>query len=269
MIKNDLIDNKEKIKSSISIITATFNAELCLENLIKSIIPQKNSEVEFIIIDGNSSDKTLDIVNKYESYIDFWVSEPDKGIYDAWNKGIKVATGDWIMFLGADDCLKENALEKYMQYLNSYKKSKELLFLSSKREMIDIKGNLIRTTGYTWEWPLFKKFMTVSHPGALHSKMLFEKYGVYNTEYKISGDYELLLRPREKLRAAFLDDVTVVMSEGGASDSIKAVSEYFRASTQTGGNSRIQAGLSASLTILKFVIKKSLRKIGLNVYLMR
>lgn len=253
----------------ITIITATYNAELVLENLIQSIIPQKKENVEFIIIDGNSKDSTLEIIKKYESYIDFWHSEPDKGIYDAWNKGVMKATGDWIMFLGADDCLKENALEKYTEYINSYEKSKELLFLSSKREMIDIKGNLIRTTGYTWEWPLFKKFMTVSHPGALHSKILFEKYGVYNTEYKISGDYELLLRPREKLRAAFLDEVTVVMSEGGASDSIKAVSEYYRASTQTGGNSRIQAGLSASITIFKFVIKKSLRKIGLNVYLKR
>lgn len=259
------MDNKQ-----ISIITATFNAESCLENMIQSIISQKSEKIEFIIIDGGSKDKTIEIIKKYKNdVIDFWMSEPDKGIYDAWNKGIMKATGDWIMFLGADDCLKENALEKYTQYLNSYKKSKELLFLSSKREMIDIKGNLIRTTGYTWEWPLFKKFMTISHPGALHSKMLFEKYGVYNTEYKISGDYELLLRPREKLRAAFLDEVTVVMSEGGASDSIKAVSEYYRASTQTGGNSRIQAGLSASITILKFVIKKSLRKIGLNVYLKR
>ncbi|OWK71248.1 glycosyltransferase family 2 protein [Pedobacter sp. AJM] len=252
----------------ITIIVATFNADSCLENLIESIISQ-DANYEFILIDGGSKDKTIEIIKKYQSYINYWISESDKGIYDAWNKGIAKATGDWIMFLGADDYLKSNALKKYYNFLNVHPRIEDLLFLSSKREMIDLKGNLIRTTGYSWEWPLFKKFMTVSHPGALHSSRLFEKYGMYNIDYKISGDYELLLRPRENLNAAFMADVTVIMSEGGTSDSIKAITEYFKATTQTGGSSKASASINAIIVVLKFIVKKSLRKIGLNVYLKR
>jgi len=253
--------------NKISIITATYNAESCLQELINSLFTQGNADFEFIIVDGGSTDSTIDIIRNNNSAIDNWISEPDKGIYDAWNKGVALATGNWIMFLGADDMLMPGALEKYYSFLAS--QPDDLLFLSSRRQMLDVKGNLIRTTGYTWSWPLFQKFMTVSHPGALHSDKLFDQYGMYDVSYKISGDYELLLRPRNQLKAAFMDEVTVKMSEGGASDSIAAVGEYYRATTTAGGYSKIKAGTSATITILKFIIKKGLRKIGLNVYLQK
>jgi len=255
--------------NKISIITATYNAGSLLEGLILSIIQQKYKNYEFVIIDGGSTDSTIEVIKKYENYVSFWVSEPDQGIYDAWNKGVAKSTGDWLMFLGADDMLLPDALDNYVQFLEKYPDSDSLLLLSSKREMIDTNGKSIRKTGYAWEWPLFRKFMTISHPGALHAQKLFRQYGSYNTAFKICGDYELLLRPREKLKAAFMDIVTVKMSEGGASDSISAVLEYYKASTTTGGNSLIKAGYSAILTISKFIFKKSLRKLGINVYLQK
>ena len=93
----------------LTIITVVFNADKSIENTILSVIEQKkrykNRNIEYIIIDGKSTDNTIDIIKKYNQYIDFWISEPDKGIYDAMNKGIDIAKGEYIFFLGADDIL--------------------------------------------------------------------------------------------------------------------------------------------------------------------
>lgn len=212
----------------ISIVTATFKAELCLENLIKSIIPQKNNQVEFIIIDGNSTDCTLDIIKKYESYIDNWISEPDKGIYDAWNKGIKIANGEWIMFVGADDILLPNVLKSYINLLNS-KDFKNFDYISGNNEYINKNGNLIKILGNGAGWKLMRKGMSAAHVGSLHNKMnLFEKVGNYDLNYKICADYEILLRKRDNLKSFFINTRIAKMKVGGMSFSTKAIIETFR-----------------------------------------
>ena len=87
----------------ISIITAVLNGDKTLERTIQSVIDQDYKNIEYIIIDGGSTDGTLDIIKKYDHAIDYWMSEPDEGIYDAFNKGIQISSGEWIYFLGADD----------------------------------------------------------------------------------------------------------------------------------------------------------------------
>lgn len=101
----------------ISIVIATFNAAKTLERCLQSIVPQLTDATELVIVDGGSEDETLSIIKKYEQYVAYTVSEPDKGIYDAWNKGVKVAHGEWIMFIGADDILLPNALTLYLTKL--------------------------------------------------------------------------------------------------------------------------------------------------------
>jgi glycosyltransferase involved in cell wall biosynthesis len=251
----------------ITIITATYNAGAVLENLIQSIVPQKKETIEFIIIDGNSKDNTLDIVRKYESNIDFWISEPDKGIYDAWNKGIKVANGDWIMFIGADDELLPNSLSIYINYLKQNLNSNELDLLSSKRKMIDQQGKEIRIVGEKWIWPQCLKGMMISHPGAMHNKRLFNTYGIYDISYRIAGDYELLLRAKDMIKADFIDEITIVVSEGGISDSFAAIKEHYRAVTQHQPGSKLSLFLIDSITTLKYFTKSFLRKFGLNIHL--
>lgn len=251
----------------ITIITATYNAELVLENLIQSIIPQKNEKIEFIIIDGNSKDNTIEIIKKYGGYIDFWISEPDKGIYDAWNKGIKAATGDWIMFIGADDELMPDALSTYIRYLKQNLNSSELDILTSKRRMIDQSGKEIRVVGGKWIWPQCLKGMMISHPGAMHNKRLFDTYGNYDTSYRIAGDYELLLRPKDSIKADFIDEITIVVSEGGISDSFEGIKEHYRAVTQHQPSERFYLFLNDAITTLKFFTKTFLRKFGLNIHL--
>jgi glycosyltransferase involved in cell wall biosynthesis len=255
------------IQPVISIVTATYNAESHLQNLIKSIIPQKTERVELIIIDGKSKDGTIGIIEDNNEFIDYWISEPDTGIYDAWNKGINIARGKWIMFLGADDVLKENSLSKLMFSLKNIKTANEIDLISSKVEMINDQRHITRVKGWPWCWPNFLFEMTIAHPGALHSRKLFEKYGIFNVKYKITGDYELLLRAKSKLKTYFIDEVIVQMSEGGASDSIKAIKEQRRASIKTGGANSILAYLNFSGILIKYIIKKVFRKVGLNLYL--
>ncbi|NJL12522.1 MAG: glycosyltransferase [Microscillaceae bacterium] len=99
----------------ISIVTPSYNQGQYIEEAILSVIGQNYPNLEYIIIDGGSTDNTIEIIKKYEKHITYWVSEKDKGIYDAMNKGIDVATGEWIYFLGTDDLLSDNILIKIFQ----------------------------------------------------------------------------------------------------------------------------------------------------------
>lgn len=255
------------MSSTISIIIATYNAEKYLQNCLNSIIPQLNETIELIIIDGGSKDDTVEIIKKNRQHISCFITEPDKGIYDAWNKGIKNTTGDWIMFVGADDQLMPNALNIYNQFIVDNVESDDIDFISTRVRMIDENGNTIRIKGWPFLWPVFLKEMTIAHPGALHSKRLFEKYGNFNIDYKIVGDYEFLLRAGDSLKSLYLDTVTVIMSEGGASDSVKSIKEHYKAVTTTGKYPKHLALLNAILVYSKFRVKKLGRKIGLNLYL--
>lgn len=254
------------MSSTISIIIATYNAEKYLQNCLNSIIPQLNETIELIVIDGGSKDDSVEVIKKNQQHIASWISEPDKGIYDAWNKGLQNATGDWIMFVGADDQLMPNALSVYKQFIND-NVAADIDLISSTVQMIDENGTIIRIKGWPFLWPMFLKEMTIAHPGALHSKRLFEKYGNFNIDYKIVGDYELLLRAGNSLKSLYLDTVTVVMSEGGASDSVKSIKEHYKAVTTTGKYPKHLALLNAVIVYSKFKVKKLGRKIGLNLYL--
>ena len=109
----------------LSIITATYNSEKTLKATIESVLNQDISDFEYILVDGNSSDASVDIIESYSEKFKRkgvrykWISEPDTGIYDAWNKGVKLATGDWIAFLGSDDFYLDGALKDYSVILNS------------------------------------------------------------------------------------------------------------------------------------------------------
>jgi glycosyltransferase involved in cell wall biosynthesis len=238
----------------VSVVTVVFNGENNLERTIKSVISQTYKNVEYIIIDGGSTDGTLDIIKKYEHAIDYWVSEPDTGIYDAWNKGVRLSTGKWIAFIGADDTYEENAIQEYINYINTrtsidpeYVSSKVNLFIGNK------KGRVI---GNKWKWNIFKKYMNTAHVGSLHNRTLFSKYGLFDTEYNICGDYELLLRPRNNLRAEFVDSVTANMDLGGVSNQNKQVfEETLKAKVVAGGRSKLLSQIDKVLAISKWRIR--------------
>jgi len=238
----------------ITIITATYNSIECFPTAIESVRAQTYDNVEWIVVDGASSDDTLDLFKQNEDVIDYWISEPDKGIYDAWNKGIGFASGEWIAFLGADDSYFEGALEAYVTLIVNYRDS-QLDYISSRVNLTE-GCKKVRTIGQPWNWKTFQRYMTVAHVGSLHSRALFKKYGLYDTAYRICGDYELLLRPREKLKAAYIDFVSVNMSIGGSSDSSLALYEAERAKVLTGGRNSLLSYIEKMIAVGKLKLRK-------------
>lgn len=221
----------------ISVIIAVFNSEAYLEQCINSVLKQNYRNFELIIIDGNSSDASISIIKKYQQDIAFWVSEPDKGIYDAWNKGLQVAKGEWIVFIGADDVLHLDAFSLYINHINAHPNRHKLEFVSSLIELVNADLSHVRIVGAQWVWNEFRVRMSTWHVGCFHSRHFFSKYGIFDPSYKVSGDYELLLRPQSHLIASFLPLVLVQMRTGGVSARRlwKAVDETYRAKVSNTG----------------------------------
>lgn len=213
----------------ISIIIATFNAERTLERCLSSITNQLTNECELIIIDGNSKDNTLGIINKNKQFISCFISESDKGIYDAWNKGIKMAKGNWIMFIGADDVLLPNSISKYLKVIHHKENINTYDYICAYNEHIDKNGKILKIIGGEPKWSIFRRTMNAAHVASLHSKKnLFEEIGGYNLSFKICADYELLMRKKNKLRYIFIPEHIVRMQIGGMSFSTKAILETYK-----------------------------------------
>lgn len=230
----------------ISIVIATYNAEEFLATAIQSVINQTYQNYELIVIDGGSKDKTQSIIEQNRPHITYTVSERDNGIYDAWNKGVKAAKGDWIAFIGADDSLQPDALEKYADYIS--KNGSQWDIISSKGELIERSSEkVVGHIGLPWNWEVSRRWMIIAHPGSLHSRRMFNTYGYFNTDLKIVGDFEMLLRAKDKLKAGFMDLITIRIREGGVSDGVKARPEHFNVVINTGG-------LSVFLAAWDFII---------------
>lgn len=239
----------------ITVITVTFNAAKTLEQTILSVINQCYPNVEFIIVDGGSKDETLDILRKFEHAIDYWVSEPDKGIFDAWNKGVSLGSGDWIAFLGADDVYLDGALDAYAAVIS--KNSGTTLDYISSRVNLTKGGKIVRVIGGCWNWRAFSKYMNVAHVGSLHRASLFEQWSGFDPAYRICGDYELLLRPGADLRADYFEQTTVNMSIGGVSDSNwRALLEMTTAKIRTGRRNRVLSYAEFCIAIVKWRIRR-------------
>jgi glycosyltransferase involved in cell wall biosynthesis len=238
----------------VSVITAVFNAQDSIAACIESVLQQDYPNIEYIIVDGGSADGTLEVIRRYDDRIEIWISEPDKGIYDAWNKGLDLAKGEWIAFLGADDAFVPGAIRRYIEIAAQFPSAE---FLSSKAQ-------LIHPTGYSpifggpWEWPACSRLMTTIHVGTLHRRSLFERYGKFDAFYRIAGDYEFLLRAGGQLKAGFLPELTVMMRSGGASDSTAGLYEARHAKIQTGARSVPLANLDLMLLIPRFYIRRFL-----------
>ena len=240
-------------KPLVTIITAVLNGEKYLEETIQSVLQQTYENIEYIIIDGGSSDSTLSIINKHEGQIDYWISEPDDGVYGAWNKALATGRGDWFAFLGSDDILFSDAVSSYIKHLSSLPEDVE--FLSSRVELV-AKNKKTRVIGSAWNWKDFSRYMNVAHPGALHHKSLFKRLGNYDSSYKIAGDYELLLRARDSLRAEYLNRVTVRQRWGGLSYlNPRVFEETFKAKVSSGGRNGFTSLWENWWAILKFKIK--------------
>ena len=204
----------------VSIITSAYNNVLTLEDSIKSILGQSYDDIEHIIIDGGSTDGTTSVIEKYSDSIAHWVSEPDKGIYYALNKGIECSTGDIIGFLHADDYYAndeviENVVSKMIEH-NVDGCYGDLQYISR-----DNTEKIIRHwKASPYKDGCFHKGWMLPHPTFFVKKEIYNKYGKFNTDYRIAADYELMLRFIEKNRISihYIPEVLVKMRVGGLSN---------------------------------------------------
>jgi glycosyltransferase involved in cell wall biosynthesis len=200
----------------VSIIMAVFNGAETLQSALNSVFEQNYDNLELIIVDGASTDSSIDIIKKNNSKISYWISEPDKGIYDAWNKAIKVAHGDYICFIGCDDCFAyPNAIKDLVDCIGEPNTPPSII--SANYRLIDKNGREILVRGDKYSWLAMKVRMAVAHPGMLHHKGLFNNGG-YDTQYSIAADYELLLRQGPLKNINYLNRVTVLMGNEGVSN---------------------------------------------------
>jgi glycosyltransferase involved in cell wall biosynthesis len=176
----------------LTIITVSYNSSKYLERCIKSVLSQSYSNVEYIIIDGGSSDKTVDLIKKYEDKISFWVSEPDQGIYDAMNKGIKQAKGEIIHFLNSDDYFVDNKVVEDVIHTFSEYLGIELVYgyVIKVIEKLDINFEFKSSVN---KQSLVKPYL-LPQQAFFYKKEIFEKLGNFDTSFKGSGDYEFLCR---------------------------------------------------------------------------
>ena len=195
-------------KPLISVVTVVYNGEEHLEQTIKSVLDQGYDNVEYIIIDGGSNDGTLEIIKKYESAIDYWVSEPDGGIYDAMNKGASLCSGDYVAFLNADDWYSDSTLQSVIELISS----SQIDFVYGDLNFVHSDGSIS-----VWRGNVGHNGTHIPHPSSFIRTTLLYKYG-FDQKYKIAADYELSVKLFSKnVKTAYLPKVLANFRDGGSS----------------------------------------------------
>ena len=219
------------MKTLFSIIISTLNAEESIDSTLESLKKLNNKNFELIIIDCKSSDKTIEKVKSFSFDKLKIVSEIDNGIYDAWNKGILLSKGDWIIFLGSGDIIKSFALDEYAKIISE---NKNIDYIIAKAILFN-KHSDLKVIGRNWNWSDFSISMRICHVGSAHSKNMFIEKGMFDEKYKIAGDYDFLLRFGKHLKVAYCDRVLFKMLDGGISNSgTKVFLENFQAQRSNG-----------------------------------
>lgn len=233
------INNNNHNYPVISIIIPTYNAAYSLQRCLDSVIEQSYQYKELIIMDGGSTDGTVDIIKQNDTVVSYWESTADKGIHNAWNKALNCANGDWIYFLGADDYLcTSQTLERVANYLKNMPEDIKIVY----GKVIKLLNNdvVLAIEGKPWH-KLRKRFLRVmclEHQGVFHHQSFFEIYGLFDESYSIAGDYELLLRYLKQHEAMFIDENIAVKYFTGMTanpkNSVKVIKENWRARKNAG-----------------------------------
>ncbi|MDD3080488.1 MAG: glycosyltransferase family 2 protein [Paludibacter sp.] len=202
----------------VSIITISYNRVSCIENAIRSVLSQTYSDVEYIIVDGASTDGTQQVIGKYTNKIDKYLSEPDKGMYNALNKAVRMSSGDIIGLLHSDDSFyDEKTIERYVQ---AFQETNADIVYANGQYVDAFTGKVKRI----YRAKLFKKRYLYCGWIPLHTtifvkKEVLEQYGLYDEQYNIAADYEISLRwfMQPELKKHFMNDWVVKMKLGGKS----------------------------------------------------
>lgn len=214
----------------VSIITVCLNSERTIEQTIQSVIHQTYHNIEYIIIDGKSTDRTLEIIEKYKARIAKCISEEDNGLYDAMNKGIELATGDIIGIINSDDWYADDAVENVVRAFET----EESDVVYGMMEVVHTGGSISKIKNGELQQMLYR--MVIPHPTAFVKKTVYEKVGKFDMRYKIVADYDLFLRMYlYPVKMQQIPYVLAFFREGGLStanavtcaEEVRAVAKYY------------------------------------------
>lgn len=239
-----------------SVITVTYNAEKVLEDTLQSVISQTYRHVEYIIVDGASKDGTIKIIDKYRERIHTVVSEPDKGLYDAMNKGIALATGDYLCFLNAGDSFHED--DTLQQMVHSIKGNELPDILYGETAIVDQQSHFLRmrrlSAPEVLSWKSFKQGMLVCHQAFFAKRDLVEPYDL---NYRFSSDFDWCIRVMKKAHTLHNTHLTIIdyLEEGLTTQNHKAsLRERFRIMTKHYG--LVSTIIHHAWFVMRAVLKK-------------
>ncbi|HZN86023.1 MAG TPA: glycosyltransferase family 2 protein [Burkholderiales bacterium] len=206
----------------VSVIIGVKNGAATLQRCLESIAAQEFADRETIVVDSASTDGTRELLEeaRRQGKVTDYVSEPDGGLYEAWNKGVLRSRGDWICFLGCDDAFHDT---RALRHLAGARAERGIVYGLVNR--VTPRGAVAEVWGGPWtEWraPSFAGFM-IPHPGSLHHRSIFEERGMFDESYRVAGDYELVLRELLVREPVFVDRVVVDMRFGGMSSRPAAI----------------------------------------------
>ena len=248
--------SQQKKQPLLSIITVVYNNDRYIEEALQSLYTQEFNDYEHIVIDGGSTDKTLEIIKKYESKIEYWCSKKDKGIYDAFNIGMSLSKGKYIGFLNSDDKYTDKALTILNQYIDKFPE-KDFIFGSVKKHWGVLHG--YRPYKIYWSWGFYSSHST----GFFIKLSAAKRVGLYNLKYKFSSDYDYFFRMiiKEKLKGIGTkkNELFGIFRRGGFSSRIKFIDHFFEEI-----KIRIDNGQNKILVLIIFIFKflKHLTKIN-------
>src|SRR5260221_6743373 len=204
---------------TISLITFSHNSAATIKDSIESVLTQDHKDIEYIVVDGNSKDGTVDIIRSFGSAVSKWISEPDTGIYDAMNKGVNMATGEIVGMINSDDfyCSPQiiSAVARAFEDEKVDAVFGDLVFVDPG----NLKRFLRKYSSGSWHPGKFARGFMPAHPTFFVRRKFYEQYGLFKTDYKIAADYELLIRFLfvHRLHYHYLPITMVTMRKGGVS----------------------------------------------------
>lgn len=228
------VNKFDKQGPTISVITVCYNSRRTIRRTLESVMEQTYGNIEYVVVDGGSTDGTLAIIDEYRHAIAKFVSEPDGGVYDAMNKGVRMATGDWIHLLNSDDFYATpDVLQTAARVLDPHRTNYFLMW----REFADQSRDL-----QAWDYSRWRLFVSafLPHSALIVSRKQYDETGLYNTRYRIAADHDMILRLTAMWAGLKHDMPLTVMLQGGLSEMNMTQSLLeFRTVTETQGLPRI------------------------------
>ena len=246
----------------LSILVATWNCEHQLEQFLESLLSQSWTDWECLLLDNASTDGTATLVADFQRRLAggsqrlIWNSQPDKGIYDAWNRGLRLARGHYLSFIGADDVFLDlTSLERIVALTVT-----EADLITARNAYCSSDGHLLRHWGFGWQWKRMRQSMNIAHPGMLMRRDLFEAVGAFDPSFRICGDYEWFLRLPVDLRTVHTTDSILKVVQAGVSHTriAQVYAETFRAQRR-----HLSTAVSAACWALNWAKYVRRRLIGL------